>query len=134
MYWYRKKNIFKLAQGEYIAPEKIENVYAKCKFIAQCFIYGKTMRFDNFLLSFLFRCWHLIVLIGDILNSSLVAIVSVDQDVLKAWAATEGIKVIYVPVFYVAAISRIIFDMSMFLFFGTVFIFSSPIWCNVYGY
>lgn len=64
----RKKNIFKLAQGEYIAPEKIENVYAKCKFIAQCFIYGDSM------------------------NSSLVAVVSVDQDVLKAWAASEGIK------------------------------------------
>ncbi|VAI29815.1 unnamed protein product [Triticum turgidum subsp. durum] len=64
----RKKNIFKLAQGEYIAPEKIENVYAKCKFIAQCFIYG-----DSF-------------------NSFLVAIVAVEPDVLKAWAASEGIQ------------------------------------------
>ncbi|KAK4378964.1 hypothetical protein RND71_000826 [Anisodus tanguticus] len=64
----RKKNIFKLAQGEYIAPEKIENVYAKCKFIAQCFVYG-----DSF-------------------NSSLVAVICVEPDVLKEWASSEGIK------------------------------------------
>lgn len=64
----RKKNIFKLAQGEYIAPEKIENVYATSKFVAQNFVYG------------------------DSLNSSLVAIVSVEQEMLKAWAAAQGIK------------------------------------------
>ena len=37
---------------------------------------------------------YLLLLVGDSLNSSLVAVVSVDQDVLKAWAASEGIKVL----------------------------------------
>jgi long-chain acyl-CoA synthetase len=64
----RKKNIFKLSQGEYIALEKIENVYAKSKFVGQCFIYG-----DN-------------------LNSCLVAVVAVEPDILSSWAVSEGIK------------------------------------------
>lgn len=38
----RVKEIFKLSQGEYIAPSKLENVYAKCKYILQICIYGNS--------------------------------------------------------------------------------------------
>uniref|UniRef100_A0A8C6UYE2 Long-chain-fatty-acid--CoA ligase n=1 Tax=Neogobius melanostomus TaxID=47308 RepID=A0A8C6UYE2_9GOBI len=57
----RKKHIFKLAQGEYIAPEKIENVYVRSDALAQVLFHG------------------------DSLQACLVAVVVPDQDFLSNW-------------------------------------------------
>ncbi|KAJ3273995.1 hypothetical protein HDV01_003665 [Terramyces sp. JEL0728] len=64
----RVKNIFKLAQGEYIAPEKIEIIYQKHETIAQAFVYG------------------------DSLKSSLVGIIVPDVPQFAKWAALQGIS------------------------------------------
>ncbi|KAJ3321380.1 Long chain acyl-CoA synthetase 7 peroxisomal [Boothiomyces sp. JEL0866] len=63
----RVKNIFKLAQGEYIAPEKIEILYQKHETIAQAFVYG------------------------DSLKSSLVAVIVPDVPQFTKWAASQSL-------------------------------------------
>ncbi|XP_056416031.1 long-chain-fatty-acid--CoA ligase 1 isoform X1 [Hyla sarda] len=40
----RKKHIFKLAQGEYIAPEKIENIYTRSEAAVQVFVHGESLQ------------------------------------------------------------------------------------------
>jgi len=45
----RKKNMFKLSQGEYIAVEKVENIYAKSPIAGQLWVYGNS--FKSFLLA-----------------------------------------------------------------------------------
>ncbi|XP_063163226.1 long-chain-fatty-acid--CoA ligase 5 [Candoia aspera] len=64
----RKKNIFKLSQGEYIAPEKIENIYIRSSPVAQVFVHG------------------------DSLQSFLVGIVVPDAETLPAFAENLGVK------------------------------------------
>ena len=33
-----------MSQGEYIAPEKLENAFIKSEWVAQCWIYGDSLR------------------------------------------------------------------------------------------
>ncbi|KAH9719176.1 Long chain acyl-CoA synthetase 4 [Citrus sinensis] len=64
----RKKNIFKLSQGEYVAVENLENIYALVSAIDSVWVYGNS--FESFL----------------------VAIVNPNKDALERWAAENGVN------------------------------------------
>lgn len=64
----RKKHIFKLAQGEYIAPEKIENIYLRSEAVAQVFVHGES------------------------LQAFLIAVVVPDVESLPSWAQKRGLQ------------------------------------------
>ncbi|XP_058130221.1 long-chain-fatty-acid--CoA ligase 1 isoform X1 [Anopheles ziemanni] len=63
----RKKHIFKLSQGEYIVPEKIENAYIRSQYVEQVFVHGESLK------------------------SCIVAIVVPDVEVIKSWAQENNI-------------------------------------------
>lgn len=66
----RKKNIFKLAQGEYVAAEKIENILIEAPLISQVFVYG------------------------DSYQSFLVAVVVPDEEVTREWLKDANAAVV----------------------------------------
>uniref|UniRef100_A0ACD5VXQ7 Uncharacterized protein n=1 Tax=Avena sativa TaxID=4498 RepID=A0ACD5VXQ7_AVESA len=64
----RKKNIFKLSQGEYVAVENLENIYGVVSAIDSIWVYGNS--FESFL----------------------VAVVNPNKEALESWAAGNGIS------------------------------------------
>ncbi|KXZ49465.1 hypothetical protein GPECTOR_21g691 [Gonium pectorale] len=63
----RKKNIFKLSQGEYVAVEALESTYKKTSVVEQVWVYGNSF------------------------ESCLVAVVVPNKDVITAWAKENGV-------------------------------------------
>ena len=58
---------YSILQGEYLAPEKIENVYMTSRYVAQAYLYG------------------------DSLKSYAVAIIVPDEDAVSVWAKENNV-------------------------------------------
>ncbi|KAM7251098.1 hypothetical protein ACFE04_022981 [Oxalis oulophora] len=67
----RKKNIFKLSQGEYVAVESLESTYSRCPLVTSIWVYGNS--FESFL----------------------VAVVVPERKALEDWAASNNEEVDY---------------------------------------
>ncbi|CAN8325718.1 unnamed protein product [Cochlearia groenlandica] len=64
----RKKNIFKLSQGEYVAVENLENIYGEVQAVDSVWVYGNS--FESFL----------------------IAVANPNQQILERWAADNGVS------------------------------------------
>merc|ERR1712065_74946 len=64
----RKKNIFKLAQGEYVAAEELEGIFKKIPYVGQIWIYGNSF------------------------HTTLVAVIVPDPETIMPWCKQQGIE------------------------------------------
>merc|ERR1712154_678877 len=95
----RKKNIFKLSQGEYIRPEFIQNVYKLSRYIANIFVYGNS--FENYLVAIIvpdFEALSQVEGIGDIKkgdlnkNGKVVELIKADMKIQENNAKLNGFE------------------------------------------
>jgi len=82
----RKKNIFKLSQGEYVAPEAIEGAIGASKWVMQVWVYGNSE------------------------ENCVVAVVVPDSEVLLPWAEAEGKGTTLAEVCSREEVKKMVFD------------------------
>ena len=92
----RKKNIFKLSQGEYIRPEYIQNVYKLSRYIANVFVYGNSLK--NYLVAIVVPDFEALQQIGfgvsdvDNGNLDLIKVIRDDMRVQEEKAKLNGFE------------------------------------------
>merc|ERR1712228_759335 len=77
----RKKNIFKLSQGEYIRPEYIQNCYKLSRYIANIFIYGNS--FENYLVAIIVPDFEALEQIEEINENDLKGDINKNEKILN---------------------------------------------------